>query len=310
MLIANPIYDLTFKRIMENNKIAKFLLSTILKCEILNLEATSTEYIAKSKEPLHFTVTRLDFAAKILTKDEGEKEVLIEVQKVKHPSDILRFRRYLGLKYENSKLPLVTVYFLGYKLDDIDTPASIFSVGGQDLLTNKVIHTQNSFVKLLTHTSYIIQVPRINSSEKSLLNKLLALFDQKSVVKETPYILDLKLKKIDPELKDMVHILQLIIADKKMRTKLEKEEKENKIIEDLFEIQERMLAEKDKVIRESMKTIQENAKTIREKDETIREKDEILITTVKNMNQNGMSVQQISKITGLSVKNIEIILKK
>jgi len=324
MLVANPIYDITFKRIMENNNIAKFLLSTILKCEILNLEATSTEYIAKAKEPLHFTVTRLDFAAKILTKDEGEKEVLIEVQKVKHPSDIMRFRRYLGLKYQNSKLPLVTVYFLGYKLDDIDTPASIFSVGGHDLLTNKVIHTQNDFVKFLTHTSYIIQVPRINSNEKTMLDKLLTLFDQKSAIKETPYIMDLKLKKIDPELKDMVNVLQLIVADKKMRAKLEKEEKENQIIEDLFEIQERLLAEKDNVIRESMKTIQEkddvirenkkimkeNEIAIKEKDETIKEKDEIVYTTVRNMNQTGMSVHQISKLTGIGAKEIEKILKK
>jgi len=53
MFIANPIYDLSFKKLMENNKVAKFLLGTILKCEILSLEATSTEYTAgKSVEQI------------------------------------------------------------------------------------------------------------------------------------------------------------------------------------------------------------------------------------------------------------------
>jgi len=303
MFIANPIYDLAFKTIMEDNKIAKVLLGTILKCEILSLETTSTEYTIKAKEPPRFTVVRLDFAAKILTKDEGEKEVLIEVQKVKHPSDILRFRKYLGKKYQNSKLPLITVYFLGFKLDDISAPASIFSVGGQNLLTNEVIHTKNKFVKLLTHTSYIIQVPRIKPSEKTKLNKLLTIFDQESVLKNTPYIKDLTLKTIDPELKEMVNVLQYIVADKKLRAKLDKEEIENEMMEDYFDSHERVLAEKDLLLEEKDDVIREHKKTIRDKDETVT-------TTVKNLSQSGMTIKQISKITGLNVNEIEKILEK
>jgi len=359
MHIANPIYDVTFKRMMENNRIAKFLLGTILRCEILSLESTSTEYTTKTKEPPHYTVTRLDFAAKIHTKEEGEQEVLIEVQKANHPGDILRFRRYLGSKYQNSKLPLITVYFLGFKLDDINAPATLFSVGGQDLLTNMAIETKNKFVKLLTHASYIIQVPRINRSEKSMLNKLLTIFDQKSVLKDAPYISDLHLKKIEPEMKEMVDVLQSIVANKRLRAKLEKEEYDNQLIEDYFDRNERMLAEKDLLIEEKEETIKgkdillevkdetikvkdetikvkdetikekevtikekevtikekdETIKgkdeTIKEKEETIKEKDETLLTTVNNLHKVGMSTQQISKITGLSVQKIVKILKE
>jgi len=317
MHIANPIYDVTFKRMMENNRIAKYLLGTILKCEILSLEATSTEYTTKTKEPPHYTVTRLDFAAKIYTKEEGEQEVLIEVQKAKHTGDILRFRRYLGSKYKNSKLPLITVYFLGFKLDDINAPATLFSVGGQDLLTNAAIVTNNKFVKLLTHASYIIQVPRINRSEKSRLNKLLTVFDQKSVLKDAPYIKDLNLKKIEPEMKEMVDVLQSIVANKRLRAKLEKEEYDNQLIEDYFDRNERLLAEKDllleekdDVIKEKDETIKEKDILLEEKDDVIKEKDETFITTVNNLHKTGMSAQQISKITGLCVENIVKILKK
>ena len=36
MLIANPTYDVAFKRLMENNRAAKFLIGTILGCKVIN----------------------------------------------------------------------------------------------------------------------------------------------------------------------------------------------------------------------------------------------------------------------------------
>jgi hypothetical protein len=36
MIIANPIYDVMFKRILENNRAAKFFIGTILNCKVLS----------------------------------------------------------------------------------------------------------------------------------------------------------------------------------------------------------------------------------------------------------------------------------
>ena len=81
------------------------------------------------KPKASFTVYRLDFSAKIKTADGGSKQVLIEIQKAKFPTDIMRFRKYLGQQYasENnttistikgkerkSALPIVSIYFLSY----------------------------------------------------------------------------------------------------------------------------------------------------------------------------------------------------
>ena len=44
MLIANPIYDAVFKRMMENDRVAKFFIGTFLNATVEYLEARSQEF--------------------------------------------------------------------------------------------------------------------------------------------------------------------------------------------------------------------------------------------------------------------------
>ena len=136
MQIANPIYDVVFKYLMEDNKIAKLVISKIIGEEIDSLDFQSKENIAEiersvpysEKTKASFTVYRLDFSARIRLSDGGFKQVLIEIQKAKFPTDIMRFRKYLGQQYHSDKnittkeikgktrktaLPIVSIYFLG-----------------------------------------------------------------------------------------------------------------------------------------------------------------------------------------------------
>ena len=39
MIIANPIYDVVFKRLMENEKVAKFFIGTLFEQSIESIEA-------------------------------------------------------------------------------------------------------------------------------------------------------------------------------------------------------------------------------------------------------------------------------
>ena len=75
MLIANPIYDVVFKYLLEDIEIARELLSTILGEEIVNLELkpqeTATEHTSYS-----ISIIRFDFKAIIKTKNgETKKEI-------------------------------------------------------------------------------------------------------------------------------------------------------------------------------------------------------------------------------------------
>ena len=74
MLIANPIYDVVFKYLLEDNKIAKLFLGAIIGAQIDKLDFRPQEYSAvlekkKSKKlknlSPNLTVYRLDFSAKI-----------------------------------------------------------------------------------------------------------------------------------------------------------------------------------------------------------------------------------------------------
>ena len=107
MQIANPIYDVVFKYLMEDSKIAKLLISSIIKQDIEILEFRPQEFTAeidkektkrtkkkRKDEQIFFSIYRLDFSAKINT-SEGEKIVIIEIQKAKLATDIMRFRKYL-----------------------------------------------------------------------------------------------------------------------------------------------------------------------------------------------------------------------
>jgi hypothetical protein len=49
MIIANPLFDLSFKRILENNREAKYLMSTILGCEVVSLIPSITERTTEKK---------------------------------------------------------------------------------------------------------------------------------------------------------------------------------------------------------------------------------------------------------------------
>jgi hypothetical protein len=139
--IANPIYDVVFKYLLDDEKVARLMLSALLGNEVQELEFRPTELRQaldrpgiRSERDTELLVLRVDFAATVLLEDGSRKLVLIEIQKAHNALDIQRFRKYLGAHYAGSEntweddggvrraLPLITIYFLGQGLDCIDVP--------------------------------------------------------------------------------------------------------------------------------------------------------------------------------------------
>ena len=75
--VANPIYDSVFKYLMEDERIAKTILSALLKKEILELEMHRHEYT--SMEQTRISLFRIDFSARLHEADGSEHLVLIEL---------------------------------------------------------------------------------------------------------------------------------------------------------------------------------------------------------------------------------------
>ena len=197
MQIANPIYDTVFKYMMSDSKVAKMLLSAIIGEPIVKLAFTSKEYIIRKdvdkskidKTLEQLTVCHFDFNATIKT-ESGYKTVLIELQKAKLATDIMRFRRYLGTMYQDPEntydenrekaRQIYCVYFLNYEIGLSDSPIIKVDYRVKDLATGVELKNKSEFIKSLNHISWIVQVRQLKEKRRNELEELLSVFDQQN----------------------------------------------------------------------------------------------------------------------------------
>jgi len=276
MLIANPIYDVVFKRLMENEKVAKFFIGTFLNATIEELELRPTEFTytphqdQKGQIPIGLTVFRLDFMAIIRLENGESQKILIEIQKAGKEVDLMRFRNYLGEQYkkedivngQKTALPLKTIYVLGFKLPTIESPCVHIERQYKDMLTDQIINKRSQFIEKLTHDSYIVQVERVTGKYQTRLEKLLSIFeqshfiDERGILKEYPYEVTSK------ELRLMVEILHHSGTDPETRKEIEKEQEGWRSINAMFDERERELQD---LIEKQRREIEELRKKLEEK---------------------------------------------
>lgn len=77
--VANPFYDSVLKYLMENERVAKTVLSALLKKDVTNVELRSHEYANETTDKI--SMFRIDFGARIRTDENETKLILIELQK-------------------------------------------------------------------------------------------------------------------------------------------------------------------------------------------------------------------------------------
>ena len=296
MIIANPIYDTTFKRLLENDRVAKFLVGTILDCKVLTLEPAIQEYTKFDDKTQKISLFRKDFAANIETEKEGKRRVIIEIQKAKVLADVFRFKDYLGNEYKKSQLPIISIYFLGFNLS-VNSPAFMSRPDCWDLMTKKMITVHDFFVEQLTHSAYFIQAQRIKPGYSTRLEKLLSVFEQKRFIgndettKLFPYEND------DSDMKELLGILQYVAADAQTREELDLENYYLKSMEWSF-------GEQNAKLEKQKQELDNNKKIIAEHINTIAKLQNDKIATAQKMLQDGMSIENISKYTGLSQDEI------
>jgi hypothetical protein len=287
MIIANPIYDTVFKRLMENERVARFFIGTLLDKEIASVRMLPQE-LTRHDDTYGVAVFRLDFVATIRTADGKHQKVLIEVQKAKHETDLMRFRGYLGEQYKKEEdvngvkmaLPITTIYILGFKLPEITTACVKVGRGYYDLINNVPLTAHSPFIEKLTHDSYIVQVNRITGRYQTRLDKLLSIFEQSCFIDEKETIKQYPHEPDDAEVKVITDLLYHMGADPANRKDLDDEVEARRTLDEMFGAQlatiakqSKTIEENTKIIEETTKTIEENAKTIEETTKTIEEKD-------------------------------------
>jgi len=267
MQIANPIYDTVFKYLLEDNDAAKLLISTIISEEIVKLDFMPQESILDIEKKT-LTVYRLDFKAVIKTKN-GTKIVIIEIQKAKFATDIMRFRKYLGEQYikgENNKIPILSIYFLGYSLEHIQSPVIKVERDYIDVTTGDKIEEREDFIESLTHDSFVIQIKYLKKEHKTEIEQLLSIFDQTTKTNDV-HLLNIKEEDYPEKFRFLLRRLQKAALEPELRKNMDIEDE---IIEELENL-ERDIANRDKIIEEKNKVIEENKKELEEKDKELEE---------------------------------------
>jgi hypothetical protein len=291
IVIANPMYDVVFKQLMMSGKdIAGYFIGTVLGEKIADIEFAPQEYaytkqVQQEGSPKQtIGLIRLDFVATIRTKNGEHQKVLIEIQQSPKPTDLMRFRTYLGEQYKQQDniiikgdkiekaIPIVIIYMLGFVFPDIATIAVKTNRTYIDIINGGKIENKNPFIESLTHDAYFIQIPRIsremyaNWENISELMKMLSVFEQdyfidKNFIKNYPY------PTTDKNIKKMVDKLAYIAADPKVRRAMEEEywaALNETLWKQTIAEQSNALAEQSNAIVQKDNTLAEQAKIIAE----------------------------------------------
>jgi hypothetical protein len=302
MIIANPISDTVFKWLMDDVRIARFFIETLL-------EETITEVALKPQElpkegqlnpgslAASFAMIRLDFIATIKTGTGEYKKVLIEIQKARNPTDIMRFRNYLGKHYMREDdiyingdkkmmaLPIITIYLLGFKLPEIPTPAVKVSRQYVDQISHEVITGKNDFIEKLTHDSYVVQIPRIEGKLHSRLEQTLSFFEQKYYLDETHMIKEYPYPIEDEHIKMIADALHYAGTDPDSRKIIDIEIEAYRVYNVTHKELQEALTETKKAMEKTDKELQETNKELEEKSKELEEKNKKLEEMAKEIEQ-------------------------
>ncbi len=339
--VANPLYDAVFKYLMEDERIAKTILTALLKKKVVDVKIRRNEYANVTRRE-SISMFRIDFAATVLDEKGKSHLMLIELQKTWLPSETLRFRRYLALQYNNEEnmlkkengkyaIPMVAIYLLGHCVGEVKEPVVYVNHRAYDYDGKEVKDGMpDPFVESLQHNSIIVQIPLLHGRINNRLEQVLSVFDQANVADDKKVIkVDDKQFEGDNDMEYIVRRLQSAAADPDMRYLMNAEdeffkelesrdtlimEKDKALQEKSAELQEKSaelqeksaeLQEKSAELQEKSAELQEKSAELQEKSVELQEKNNMLRTMISGMRKNGMSFAEIAKMLGKTVEEIE-----
>lgn len=304
-IIANPIYDVVFKYMMKDERVAKLLLSALLQKEVVSLQMRRHEYTGIRQTGI--SLFRIDFSANVRNEDGTENLILIELQKTWLTTETLRFRQYLGTQYLNKEnissaegekgygLPIVSIYILGHKLGDLTEPVVYVRRRYLDYDSNPIVDgVPDKFIESLTHDSIIVQIPFLKGRMRNRLERILNVFDQDYCMKGNEHLLEIN--------EEVFHNDEQILVSRLVKAAVAPDVRRAMDVEDeiLSEIEAR-----DTTIMIKDKEIKEKDKKLEEKDKKLEEQNEKLSSAICLLSKNHISVTDIA--VQLSISEEEVV---
>lgn len=303
--VANPIYDSVFKFLMEDERIAKTVLTALLKKEVVSVEMRRHEHPNITRD--NISMFRIDFAARVREEDGSVRLILIELQKTWLDTETLRFRRYLAAQYNAEEnmikegenkgyaVPMVAVYLLGHRVGDIDKAVVYVNHKALDYDGKEVENGMDDpFINSLTHDSILVQIPLLHGKINNRLDKVLSVFDQSQRDKKNQQMLCLEGDKYkdDSDMMYIVHRLGLATMSANIRQEMNDEDEYYSAIE----ARDTQVMKLNKIISEQANQVNEQATQIK--------------SMAQGMLENGMPLEMVAKMMNRTPEEVRALLGK
>ena len=326
--VANPIYDSVFKYLMEDERIARTVLSALLKKDVVEVQIRRNEYTNGYRD--NISMFRIDFGARIREDAGALRLILIELQKTWLETETLRFRQYLGAQYANPEnmvreemrppygIPMVAVYILGHRVGHINVPVLYVNHKPYDYEGNEVTEgLPDPFVDSLVHDSIIVQIPLLHGQINNRLEKVFSVFDQTNKEKDNRQLVELDDANYqdDADMQYILHRLLMASSDAQLRQDMNDEdiyiqpledrdtaimsrdkvikEKDQQILQ-----QNQQLSEQSQQLSEQSQQLSEQSQQLSLKDQQLSLKDQQLDRVREKLRQQGLSENEIEEWLG------------
>ena len=336
MKVANPIYDIVFKYLMEDERIARTILSALLKQEVVEVHMRNNEYNDKLSDNL--SIYRIDFGATVIDEKGQRQTILIEVQKTWVETEVLRFRKYLGFQYSHESnmtgsgrsvhaLPMVAIYLLGHKVGTIEAPVVYVNHQVYDYDGNLVVDGMNDpFVESLTHNSIIVQIPRLHGKVNNRLDKVLSIFDQSLQGEKSSHTIDIDADTYgeDADMQPIIRRLEEAAADSTVRRRMDVEDEFFSVLKSRdaeIMIKDMQIAEKTVAVKEAHEKLDKIGEQLSQKEEQLSQKDQQLTQAEERANhilhksvaaflKKNIPIEDIATMMDLDIDVVKQIAKR
>jgi hypothetical protein len=321
-IIANPIYGTAFEKLMENMRIAKYFLSTVLSLQITDIAALSPhEFPCKNKDEDLADIWFLFngyFTATVKTKDGKTEKILIEVRKSWESGYIKQIRKRFDKLYpigSETTFHTAAIYVRRTEAKS-QNPCINIRWTCADVPNTKTVNMKFDFMELFIHDCHTLRTDGITDTTN--LDKLLSIFEQSNFILDNSTILKgYSYQQDDEEIGLIASVLEKIAAHSKERNSMKNEEEGIRFFHDRYgfkfkmfeepsepikendklkEEQDRLLKKQNKLIREMYKFIKERSKSLKEWDESCDEQLEAFGERIKVLKEQIKQIYQCEPI--------------
>ena len=215
---------------------------------------------------------------------------------------------------------MIAIYLLGHRVGNIDEPVLYVNHGYHNYDGQEVTKgVPDPFVESLVHDGIIVQIPLLHGRINNRLVKVLSVFDQtnKDSFNRQMLKIDEDVYGGDIEMKHILHRLFTAACDAKLRQDMNVEDEFFSAIENrdaAIKNRDKRIAEQDAQIEQNKAQLEQNKAQLEQKDAQLEQKDaqleqkdKALVASAKAMKVAGMSIEQISAVTGLPASDIVVL---